>query len=166
MTMMKTKQKLETMITRRLSDAELRQIEAVESAGQPEPETKSAHYIKPIWRIALSLAHCKVRIIADLRQPMQLGRGGGSTSEDSVTLIDLGLFNAYERGVSRSHATLSLTDSRVVLLDNNSANGTLLNGHRLKPMKAYPLQNGDVIQLADLEIRFDLLFNPYQEEVC
>lgn len=45
--------------------------------------------------------------------------------------IDLSVYKAYDQGVSRLHAVLSLRADQVSITDLGSANGTWLNGVRL-----------------------------------
>jgi pSer/pThr/pTyr-binding forkhead associated (FHA) protein len=52
--------------------------------------------------------------------------------------------------VSRSHATLqNLNKGHSTIRDNESINGTFVNGLRLKRFQKYLLQDGDEIQLGD-----------------
>lgn len=55
--------------------------------------------------------------------------------------------------VSRQHAQIKLRQGRYVLTDLNSANGTRVNGQRITEQV---LHDGDVIQLAGVEILFQL----------
>jgi hypothetical protein len=52
------------------------------------------------------------------------------------------------------HAYFQIKDGVFYLTDNNSKNGTWLNGNRLTPSCPYPVQGGDVVKMAD--ITFDL----------
>ena len=55
--------------------------------------------------------------------------------------------------VSRQHAQIKLRQGRYVLTDLNSANGTRVNG---QPITEHVLHDGDLIQLAGVEILFKL----------
>lgn len=55
--------------------------------------------------------------------------------------------------VSRVHCRISKIGSRFLISDLKSANGTYVNGVRLKPNSASLLNNGDVVRLADSEFR-------------
>lgn len=56
---------------------------------------------------------------------------------------------AFERSslMSRRHATLRPEGAGWVIIDLGSSNGTFVNGQRLKPTRAYPLNPGDQILL-------------------
>jgi len=54
-------------------------------------------------------------------------------------------------GVSRSHARINSIGNDDILEDLNSTNGTLVNG---RPITRHILQNDDVIEIADVQIRY------------
>jgi len=53
-------------------------------------------------------------------------------------------------GISQKHAiiTLNKEDGLLYLRDNQSKNGTFVNGEKLELSKPWPLKNGDVISFA------------------
>ena len=53
--------------------------------------------------------------------------------------------------ISRLHCTILEEDGSFFVRDDQSANGTCLNGLRMVPMDRYPLKEGDEIQLANPE---------------
>jgi hypothetical protein len=53
--------------------------------------------------------------------------------------------------ISRLHCTILEEDGSFFARDDQSANGTYLNGLRMVPMDRYPLKEGDVLQLANPE---------------
>ncbi len=59
--------------------------------------------------------------------------------------------NKIDSPISRLHCTILEEDGAFFLRDEQSANGTYLNGVRLAPMDRNPLKDGDLIQLADPE---------------
>jgi len=67
--------------------------------------------------------------------------------------IDLTDYNAYMQGVSRVHASINIEKGRVYLTDLGSVNGTRVNGNRLEPHVARPLQNGDIVILGKLKLQ-------------
>ena len=58
--------------------------------------------------------------------------------------------------VSRNHATLLQKDGNYYIRDNQSRNGTLLNGQLLLPMQMNQLHDGDEIKLYDEKMIFHL----------
>ena len=53
--------------------------------------------------------------------------------------------------ISRLHCTITDEEDHFMLRDEDSANGTFLNGERLTPVVPYRLKDGDVIELARVE---------------
>lgn len=66
------------------------------------------------------------------------------------SLADSDLCLAVE-GISRSHARITSVGNDDILDDLNSTNGTLVNG---QPITRHILQNDDVIEIADVQIRY------------
>jgi pSer/pThr/pTyr-binding forkhead associated (FHA) protein len=79
----------------------------------------------------------------------------GRSSEDQPILpdIDLAPYHAYEYGVSRLHASITLRQPFALLTDFDSANGTQLNGQKLTPHKPYPITHGDIFTLGKMKIQ-------------
>ncbi|MEO0561515.1 MAG: FHA domain-containing protein [Chloroflexota bacterium] len=67
--------------------------------------------------------------------------------------VDLGPYGAAEHGVSRCHAALKWVKRTVYLQDLNSANGTVVNGEKLRPHMPHVIRGGEKIQLGRLQIR-------------
>lgn len=74
-------------------------------------------------------------------KPLVIGRYSGA----DIVIEDL--------SVSRSHAQIRVEGGRCLVLDNNSANGTFLNGRRLRA-EWYPLNPGDLLAIGS--VRFYL----------
>jgi hypothetical protein len=114
----------------------------------------------PPWRIALKLAHLQMQMIFDVAGQVVVGRANPDVGY--YPDIDLGPFNGSEKGVSREHLFIRLEGDRVVVVDNESANGTQLNGEWLKPHEVYPLRHGDELTLGLMKMQVELLVNPFQ----
>ena len=67
--------------------------------------------------------------------------------------LDLSAYQAYANGVSRLHAILKRTGSRIIIMDLGSANGTYLNGKRLNPNIEQTITHGDIIALGKLKMQ-------------
>ena len=76
---------------------------------------------------------------------MYLGRQEGAQSDRPV--IDISTVPYSER-ISRLHAYITWDNSRnsFTIVDDNSTNGTILNGQSLTPLQSYPLQSGDRLE--------------------
>lgn len=112
------------------------------------------------WRIALTVSKLSLQIVVDLHGELVMGRASRD-DDDGQALLDLTPFNAHEQGVSRRHAQLFLLGEQVLVIDSESVNGTFLNGEALTPNQEYPLRHGDRLRLGKLELKVEMLSNPY-----
>lgn len=80
-----------------------------------------------------------------------LGRKDPHTGDEPD--LDLEIYDATEKGVSRRHAAIIRRDLSLNLLDMNTPNGTFLNGQRLVPNQPRLLRDGDEIRLGHLVMR-------------
>ncbi len=78
--------------------------------------------------------------------------------------IDLGPHGGEEKGVSRRHLKLSIDDSKLMVTDLQSNNGTLLNGERLEPDKPYPVKHEDKLQLGHMMAEIRIVVSPKSAE--
>jgi hypothetical protein len=84
-------------------------------------------------------------------QPIVLGRQV-KLRTDLVSFVDLSDYDAYPLGVSRKHAQLQREGEYFLLTDLGSANGTYINGQRLKVHMQYQIETGQQIMLGELPI--------------
>lgn len=130
----------------------------IEPVVPPQPvEMIDLGVIRP-WRLALLIVADKVELILNLTGEVTLGRADPRNAIQPD--IDLRPFRAEELGVSRQHLFLRLEGDSVAVIDNNSSNGTRLNGSRLEPGRSYPLQHGDHLAIGALDVQVQLLSNP------
>lgn len=82
---------------------------------------------------------------------IKLGRLSGSSSCD----VDLNPFGGGDYGVSRLHAVIRFErkDNHLVIVDNNSTNGTFINGVQIPPKMETIISDGDELQLARMTFR-------------
>jgi pSer/pThr/pTyr-binding forkhead associated (FHA) protein len=76
--------------------------------------------------------------------------GRRSRPDDPPVSVDLEAFNGHAMGVSRHHAMIKKMHGRLILVDLDSINGTLVNGQRALPLKRYALQDGDMVTVGRL----------------
>jgi pSer/pThr/pTyr-binding forkhead associated (FHA) protein len=96
-------------------------------------------------------------IHVDLYTTAVLGRHMDDTGD--MTKIDLSQTGDLDNGISRSHALLHMIDGVVFVTDDNSLNGTYLNGAELYPMRNYMLNDGDTLKLGNVELRVQFTSN-------
>src|SRR4051794_1908384 len=73
--------------------------------------------------------------------------------DDSKPDVDLSLFNAGDKGVSRKHIKIKRKNILIYVADLGSTNGTMLNGKRLIPNAERLLRNGDELTLGRLKVK-------------
>ena len=115
---------------------------------------------KPMWGNARLTASLILKVAetdknfvfpSDEIENLILGRRDPQTG--SLPSIDLTDSGAADKGVSRQHAFIKRVDLGVLaVIDNNSANGTFLNGQRLVANQPRILRNGDTIRLGHLTL--------------
>jgi hypothetical protein len=113
---------------------------------------------KPMWgnarltaSLILSIEETEKRFVlpSDEIEHLILGRRDPQTG--SIPQVDLTDSGAADKGVSRQHAFIKRVDHGVLaVIDNNSANGTFLNGQKLVPNQPRILRDGDKIRLGHL----------------
>jgi hypothetical protein len=107
-------------------------------------------------RIGLIIVHMNMQLVLDLSKPILLGR---NFSESSTThlCIDLTPFDAESMGVSRRHALMEIQDNRLVVTDQQSSNGTLVNSKTIEPLIPFLIMQGDLLTLGHMKIQVNLL---------
>jgi len=108
------------------------------------------------WRIQL-LDGMGRAIGVDVYGDVVLGRGDVTSGGDGV---DLTVFGAIESGVSRRHAVIRPSGSRLLLVDQGSTNGTLHNDTPLQAGVARQLVDGDLIVLGFLPLLLRIVSAP------
>jgi CheY-like chemotaxis protein len=112
------------------------------TAGQPEPRRNAC--------VLFVAGKSEAPIVLAVQQPVSLGRQ--PTSAAMKMHVDLSRFDAANLGVSRVHALLHYQDDNFAIEDQDTINGTYLNGDPLKPRKLYSLKNADEIRLGQLRL--------------
>jgi FHA domain/Double zinc ribbon len=70
--------------------------------------------------------------------------------------LDLTPYGALDNGVGRRHLRLFVQGGQIMAEDQDSTNGTIINGQKLQPRQPQPLRDGDTVQLGKLILRFHL----------
>jgi hypothetical protein len=91
--------------------------------------------------------------VFDANEIDELLVGRYNPTTDEKPEIDLTDYGAVEKGVSRRHAFIIRRDGSLYLVDNDSPNGTFLNGQKLVAQQPRVLRDGDDIRLGHLVLR-------------
>ena len=110
-----------------------------------------AHAIPIEKQIALYFVDTGQVLELDDARDYTIGRK--SKGQSVVPDIDMTPFKAYEWGISRLHAALSIKDGKVRIIDKGSANGTWHAGERIQSDTPYELHDGDIFMLGKLRIQ-------------
>jgi pSer/pThr/pTyr-binding forkhead associated (FHA) protein len=125
-------------------------------SSEPEPESvpeinHPSGKIPLISVVSLHIVDFGQIISLTGRQEFTLGRSAGSQS--ILPDIDLGPYEAYEKGTSRLHASIKLDGKSVTIIDLGSVNGTYLNGETIPAHEPKALCNGDMLSLGELKVQ-------------
>jgi hypothetical protein len=104
--------------------------------------------------VALVVINSGRRIKLDGDQELLVGRK--DNQRGIYPDVDLGLDGGFDAGVSRRHAIITPRGSAFLIEDLASANGTFINGRRLKPQSPASLNSGDELKFGTLILRFEI----------
>jgi len=128
-------------------------MEGEQSAGaaghRPSPPANSVPGADT-W-VTLHLLDSGLMLPLGTRNEFTIGRV--AAGQPMMPDVDLTPYQAYSNGVSRLHAAIRRGVSDIVLTDLESANGTFVNGRRLRANEECPLANGDVVAFGGLKIQ-------------
>lgn len=109
------------------------------------------------WHVVMSIDEQKHQKVVELQDRIIVGRSVENESDPDGVDLDLGPYGAYQYGVSRHHAVISLRKGYLYLEDLGSTNGTRINGFQLTAHQKYRLRDSDEIEFSRLRttIRFE-----------
>jgi hypothetical protein len=93
----------------------------------------------------------KDKLVLHVEGSLILGRKNDPFEPNGAD-VDLSVFDAYSRGVSKQHAVIELADRVLTLRDLGSRNGTFLNMAAVVPNSHRVLRDNDIIHLGNLEL--------------
>lgn len=113
-------------------------------------------YFQPGMRLLVHIEGDREPLVFDFFQIDTLVIGRSAPETDDKPEIDLAPYGAFDRGISRRHALLFWRNGTLHVMDNESANGTFLNGRRLAPREPQIIRNHDEIALGGLVLSVTL----------
>jgi len=127
----------------------------------PDKISKEANATKPSPPAGPDLssgALLELRVVSSGDVISLLGRDNftlGRSIEGQAVIpdVDLAKYDAYDQGISRMHAELRVEQDGVFVMDLDSANGTIVNGKRIKGDSGSVIHHGDIIQLGRLRLQ-------------
>ncbi|GAB4445619.1 MAG: FHA domain-containing protein [Anaerolineae bacterium] len=125
------------------------------SAPGPTPQSARSRF-GPDDTLVIHVQGSRTPLKVRLEEELVIGRS--DPSNNAFPGLDLSLYDALEKGVSRRHAAIRREGETLQLIDLSSPNGTFLNETRLTPRQPYPLRDGDELRFGHLVLR--LYFRP------
>ncbi|MBN1309812.1 MAG: FHA domain-containing protein [Anaerolineae bacterium] len=136
---------------------------AQDTQPSPPPEAITAERSGPAWRILLHVSGPQASTVGlDIWRVTVMGRADPMSAFQPD--LDLAPYGAMRHGVSRRHALVRPAESSLYLIDQNSTNGTWVNGQRLAPGRDFPLTDGDTIELGALRMNMRIVHTPEDEK--
>lgn len=140
--------------TRRLEGIDLESTAPVDAGDSQE-------YVLP-WVVELRIVGTPSVIQVQVKDELVIGRSDPKSNDPPD--IDLEPFDAYQKGVSRRHATLVIQNNRLMIRDMGSSNGTYLNRRGLREGENYRIRHGDTITIGKLEMQVLFAVMPSSKE--
>lgn len=84
-----------------------------------------------------------------------LGRRNLLGSSNVMIDIDLVPFGGFSKGISQVHLMIQRESDSVYVIDQGSKNGTFVNGIQLTPHEPFLIEDGDLVHIGSLPIRFN-----------
>ena len=146
-----------------LSPVQVARLEMGDTEPSPPPPEVTHERAGPAWRVLFHLSTGQVSTIGlDVWRVTVLGRSDPMSAFRPD--LDFGPYGAMRYGVSRRHALVRPGDHLLYLIDQNSTNGTWVNGQRLSPGRDFPMSDGDVVELGALRMTLRIVHSPIEAE--
>ncbi|MBN1310637.1 MAG: FHA domain-containing protein [Anaerolineae bacterium] len=123
------------------------------------PDLPGEVYIPRHWRIQLISEEGEAKGF-DVYDDVILGRGNRVRERSGIDLLEWG---ALDKGVSREHALLRPTPTKLYLVDIGSTNGTYHNIDFVTPGDARDLTDGDMVVLGRLVFTIRIIHSPQDD---
>jgi FHA domain-containing protein len=134
-----------------------------ETEPAPPPLEMSEGRAGPAWRVILHVAGPQASSVGlDVWRVTVLGRADPMSAFRPD--LDFAPHGAMRHGVSRRHALIRPGERTLYLIDQNSTNGTWVNGQRLLPGRDFPLSDGDAIELGALRLTLRIVNTPMDDQ--
>ncbi len=134
-----------------------------ETEPAPPPPEITPDRAGPAWRVLLHISGPQASTVGlDVWRVTVLGRADPMSAFRPD--LDFAPHGAMRHGVSRRHALVRPGEDALYLIDQNSTNGTWVNGQRLMTGRDFPLSDGDVIELGALRMTLRIVHSPTGED--
>lgn len=128
--------------------------DALDSPSTPTLLGQELNPVSEVSHITVVIPASGRRIRLELNDEIHVGRN--DPGNNHFPELDLTDDQGAALGVSRVHALIRSSSEGIVLIDEESANGTFLNGYHLPPQLPYPLHSGDEVRFGQLLVHLFL----------
>ncbi len=136
-----------------------------ETEPSPPPADLTSQRAGPAWRVLFHVTGPQASTVGlDIWRVTVLGRADPMSAFRPD--LDLAPYGAMRHGVSRRHALIRPGEQMLYLIDQNSTNGTWVNGQRLQGGQDFPLSDGDSIELGALRMTLRIVQSPVEGQVA
>lgn len=126
-----------------------------------ETETVDVHNVESTFRpgtpifeekmvLRLEVKGSNEHVLLRLEQGKAAVLGRRDPDDNYTPDVDLMPYGGYRAGISRRHAELTLSGTRIFLRDMGSSNGTYLNNIRLGSEEGHQLRDNDQVRLGSM----------------
>ena len=132
-------------------------MRVTKSLNVPLSNTRTFRRTKHIGRlgdheIAIYSATIDDPMLVTITEEIILGRVDNPLPITTEPIFNLSHLQAFELGVSRTHAAMRRYNNQLYIVDMKSSNGTWLDNVRLNPYVPVLLHNGDSLMLGKLKL--------------
>lgn len=116
--------------------------------------------LAPPWRLLMQIGgENQTTVGMEVSNRIVIGRA--DPLADFYPDLDLTPYGGQENGVSRRHVAIIQGDKALYVEDQNSTNGTRINGFQLEPRQLYRLRDGDELELGRVRIVVRFVRSPH-----
>ena len=131
----------------------------------PPPPDITPEQSGPAWRVLFNITGAQpITVGLDIWRVTVLGRADPMSAFRPD--LDYAPYGAMRHGVSRRHALIRPGEQTLYLIDQNSTNGTWVNGQRLMPGREFRLSDNDIIELGALRMVLRVVQSPQDAEAA
>ena len=132
-------------------------LRVTKSLNVPLSTTRTFKRTKHVGRlgeneIAVYAAALEDPILITVTEEVVLGRVDNPMPVSTEPIVNMSTLQAFELGVSRTHAALRRYEKQLYIVDMKSSNGTWVDNVRLNPYVPVLLHSGDSVMLGKLKL--------------
>jgi pSer/pThr/pTyr-binding forkhead associated (FHA) protein len=140
-------------LVRQLGDERARETLEVDQENDPSIYSTGSSLFSTNMALEIYLLDAQDRIKVRPFEGVEMIFGRVDPDSHHYPDIDLMPYGGYRLGISRKHAAINRDQTRLLIRDLGSSNGTQVNGVRLAPMQYHTLHDKDKILMGSLGLQ-------------